>query len=129
MFVHVLNEQAARVLAARDDVDMTIRNNKGETAKERAVAWGYHSLQAILEEAEVTRREKKKVEEEAEEARKKKAEEEEIMKAGSEEEARQELARGVAELAGSDDFTDFKIICLGQEIKCHKVIIAAMSKV
>ena len=51
--VYHKKEEAARALVARDDVDMTSKNAKGETAKESAVAWKYHGLVAILEEAEV----------------------------------------------------------------------------
>ena len=39
------------------------------------------------------------------------------------------MARGVAALAGREDLADLTIICQGQEIKCNKIVLAAMSEV
>ena len=113
--VYGKNEKALRVLVARDDIDMTVKNDSGDTAKEHAAGQVKHGLVAIMEEAEM--------------GNKKKAEELEEVKAPAEEEVGQELFRGVAAMAGSEDFSDFTIICQGQEIRCNRLVIGAMSEV
>ena len=105
------NAETVRTLVMRDDIDMTVKNKKGKTAKEYAAALKRRGLVLIIEAAEMAKKNK----------------EEEIKAAG--EEAHQELVRGVADLARSDDFSDFTIICRGQKIRCSRLVIAAMSKV
>ena len=109
------NEEAVRALVMRDDIDMTVKNSNGRTAKEDAANMKKDGLVAIMEEAEKVKKQKI---------------EEEVAKAPTKDDVGLELARGVSSLAGTDDLVDLIIICRdGQEIKCHKVVLAALSEV
>ena len=50
-------EEMVQALATRADMNLDIKNKKGETAKDIAAAKGYHHLETILDEAEKSRRE------------------------------------------------------------------------
>jgi len=100
------NKEAVAALVMTDGIDMTIKNYDGQTAKQLARATGRHDLVAVMDEAGMAK----------------------VMKEAASD-AQQDLARGVAAMAKSDDFSDFTIICQGQEIKCHKMVLAVMSEV
>ena len=112
--IYFTNEEALRALVNRADIDLTIMNKDGQTAKELATKDGKHGSMAIIEEAEKVKDQTGK--------RKK-------IKAPTEEETRRELATGVSALVGSEDLADLTIICKEQTFRCHKVVLAARSEV
>ena len=52
------SEEMVKLLVSRDDTDLSIRNNAGETAKDLAKRLGRHKIVKIIEDAERNRREK-----------------------------------------------------------------------
>ena len=80
--VRLNNGEAVRVLMMRDDIDTTLRDDLGQSAKKLAVNYGHHNLITIMEVVEVAKKELK-------------------AWAPTEEEVGHELLRGVAVMAGS----------------------------
>ena len=111
----VLNNEAALLsLVNRADIDLTLKNTRGKTAKALAAEKGKHDFVAIIEEAERFKAQKRRRKE---------------IKAPTDEEPRQELATGVSALVGSEDLADLTIICGEQTFRCHEVVLAVRSEV